>query len=146
MGNPCKELYNCNHCCEDTFIWMTMAEFAVFSQAWLQAGLPVLQARSKQRLIQTGREVAERNTGKLFYASNRTLDEHLSTGKYKNTKVLAIFYGLCLNNEAETGNCAIEEKKPKDCKDFEFEGARCLEIQLENGITANSFIPIHEVV
>lgn len=122
-----------------------MAEFAVFAQAWLKDGLPVVQAKSKDRLIQSGQSVAERNTGKLFYASNRSLDEHTSTGRYSNTKVIAIFSGLCANNDPETGNCKIEAKKPKDCRDFEFDGPRCNEIRIEHPIASGNFISIAEL-
>lgn len=119
-----------------------MREFSIFAQAWLSLGLPVIQARSKDKLIQSGPYVAQTNPGKLYYASNRSLEDHRASGRFSNTRVIAIFNGLCANNDPKTGDCRIESSKPKDCRDFEFNGQRCKQLRAEN---PSNFIPINEI-
>ena len=123
---------------------MTLREFSQFAHAWIQAGATLAHVKRKNTLANYGSSISETSVPRLLYAANQKLDAYLSTGKYGDTQVVAVFAGRCLNNNPDTGDCEIQTTKPKGCRSYKFDGSECEEARSTN--LATNFIPLSELV
>ncbi len=56
--------------------------------------------------------------------------------------VTAVFAGLCANNDERSGNCLIQENKPKDCREYKFGGEKCLKDRQKTSNAHVNFFPV----
>ncbi len=124
---------------------MHLDEFSLFAQAWLAEGCSVVYlgrraeltnayiSQTEAKVITEWKEI-ELPENTLLYASRHTLEEFQTAGKYHKNKVIAVFLGVCKNNDRHTGgegNCAQYATRPACCKNFEIDSPECIKLNAQ---------------
>lgn len=146
--NPCKAR-ECNACCQNTVLSMTLAELGVFSRKYIEETGKVPERLTRKLYIEEQKQLSanEYLTITLWYSATKTLESYLETGKHGSKEALVFIEGICSNNK--NGECTIYEERPQCCKNFEFKSdehknSLCFKCRL--GISTDPrFIPVNEI-